>query len=71
MITLLSIEALMLILVFNLVIDLRIINTYIYLAFIALSACEGALGLSILVALSRIYRSDHLALLNFIKYDWV
>ena len=42
-------------------------RAYIFLCFITLSACEGALGLSILVNLRRYYRSDYLMMLNTIN----
>nr|APD14897.1 NADH dehydrogenase subunit 4L [Eupolyphaga sp. NS-2016]QYH44919.1 NADH dehydrogenase subunit 4L [Eupolyphaga sinensis] len=61
LITLLSLEFLVLILFFSLYIYLNTINYELYFSvvFLTFSVCEGALGLSILVSMIRGYGNDY------------
>lgn len=64
LITLLLLETIIIILLFYFFFAHLVFNAYYFLIFITLSACEGALGLSILVNLARRYRSDYLLMFN-------
>nr|YP_009107394.1 NADH dehydrogenase subunit 4L [Ibacus ciliatus]AIU40938.1 NADH dehydrogenase subunit 4L [Ibacus ciliatus] len=59
--TLLSLEFIMLGIFFILIISLSMngVETYFVLFFLSMVACEGALGLSLLVSIVRTHGNDH------------
>nr|YP_009478723.1 NADH dehydrogenase subunit 4L [Diaphanosoma dubium]AVP74683.1 NADH dehydrogenase subunit 4L [Diaphanosoma dubium] len=66
--TLLSLEGLML-MIFMLLSQLSIVSNFynFLLIFLSLVACEGALGLSLLVLIVRNYSSDYFKSMNSLK----
>nr|QIT06539.1 NADH dehydrogenase subunit 4L [Sminthurides bifidus] len=64
LLTLLSIEFLVLFFFFFIYIFFTLSFKYMSLIYITFSACEGALGLSLLVSSSRVYGSDYISSFN-------
>lgn len=65
LLTLLTLEILVLIVFIMIFFCLDMSIFFFSLIFITFSACEGALGISILVDMSRRYGSDFISLLSF------
>nr|YP_010527086.1 NADH dehydrogenase subunit 4L [Agrius convolvuli]UXR12423.1 NADH dehydrogenase subunit 4L [Agrius convolvuli] len=68
LITLLSLEFMVLSIFFFLLIYLMMINydMYMLMVFLVFSVCEGALGLSILVSMIRTYGNDYFQSFNLL-----
>jgi len=50
---------------FYIFLDLIFSNFFFSLIYITFAACEGALGLSVLVSIRRVYGSDYFRVFNF------
>nr|YP_003734789.1 NADH dehydrogenase subunit 4L [Spathius agrili]ACJ06263.1 NADH dehydrogenase subunit 4L [Spathius agrili] len=70
LLTLISLEFMMINLLYNFYMILIIMNLNIYFInfFISLSICEGVLGLSILVNMIRLTGNDYMNILNLMKW---
>lgn len=68
LITLISLEFIILRIFFLIILYLRLINynMYILIVFLVFSVCEGALGLSILVSIIRTHGNDYFQRFNLI-----
>nr|QKX48634.1 NADH dehydrogenase subunit 4L [Allacma fusca] len=62
---LLSIEFIILGLFFSLFFILSVSNFFFSLIFLTFAACEGALGLGVLVSMSRVFGADYFKVFNF------
>lgn len=65
LLTLLRLEYIALGIFFCIFLDLMLSNFFFSLVYITFAACEGALGLSVLVSIRRVYGSDYFSVFNF------
>nr|YP_001798515.1 NADH dehydrogenase subunit 4L [Sminthurus viridis]ABS82054.1 NADH dehydrogenase subunit 4L [Sminthurus viridis] len=66
---LLSIEFMVLGFFFSILFSLSFSNLFFSLIFLTFTACEGALGLGVLINMSRVYGTDYFSVFNFNVYD--
>lgn len=66
---LLSIEFIVLGFFFFILFTLRFNNLFFSLIFLTFTACEGVLGLGVLINISRVYGADYFSVFNFYEYD--
>nr|YP_009520480.1 NADH dehydrogenase subunit 4L [Bourletiella arvalis]ATP01408.1 NADH dehydrogenase subunit 4L [Bourletiella arvalis] len=64
LLTLLSLEYMALGLFLFMFLDLMVSNYFFSLIYITFTACEGALGLSLLISMSRVYGSDYFSVFS-------
>nr|AZL93382.1 NADH dehydrogenase subunit 4L [Pimpla luctuosa] len=70
MLTIISLEFIMISVFFNMFIILMVLesNLYLMIVFLTMGVCEGALGLSLIVLIVRFYGNDYMNSMSLMKW---